>query len=241
VLQEAGDAPTEVLGLVRQGGSGGEHLVGGHAGLARRAGDVSTVCVTTRAPFAACEAFWTMSRVAVPWSSTAPAMTLVIRLTSRMRSAMPPIAAAWPVAPWMRPIWLPISSVARPVWPARALTSAATTEKPRLAGPRRLDGGVERGKVGLARDGIDDAHDVADLGDSPVHLLHQGGGAARLVGGRAGKVREGRGALPDLGDRGAQTARRLGDDAADRRLEAVGHLARPGAPLRLGRGEVRTQ
>jgi hypothetical protein len=50
----------------------------------------------------------------------------------------------------------------------------------------------------------------------------------------AALVQQVNGAVAKIGDR-------LGDDAADRRLEAVGHLARPGAPLRLGRGEVRTQ
>jgi hypothetical protein len=33
----------------------------------------------------------------------------------------------------MRPIWAVISSVARAVWPASSLTSAATTAKPRVA------------------------------------------------------------------------------------------------------------
>jgi hypothetical protein len=41
------------------------------------------------------------------------------------------------VAICMLAIWLPISSVAFAVWPARLLTSCATTAKPRPASPAR--------------------------------------------------------------------------------------------------------
>ena len=59
-------------------------------------------------------------------------------LISPIRAAMVPIAAtASPVEVWMRPIWSPISWVARVVWLASCFTSAATTAKPRPDSPAR--------------------------------------------------------------------------------------------------------
>ena len=88
------------------------------------------------------------------------------------------------VASCMLPIWLEISSVAFAVWPARLLTSCATTAKPRPASPaRRLDGGVERQQIGLLGNRGDQLHDVADPGAGFRQFVDALVGGGRLLDG----------------------------------------------------------
>ncbi len=85
-------------------------------------------------------------------------------------------------------------SVARAVWVARLLTSEATTAKPFPASPcaRGFDGGVQRQKIGLRRDGVDQADHFADavgragkFGDRDFALRHLLHGLRRDPGGSA--------------------------------------------------------
>ena len=89
-------------------------------------------------PCAADCALAEISRVAASCCSTAPAMVEVMSLIS---CTAPPISrtasTAFFVELWIRPTFWPISSVAFAVWPASALTSWATTAKPRPASPAR--------------------------------------------------------------------------------------------------------
>ena len=58
---------------------------------------------------------------------------------------------------------------------ASFFTSEATTENPpRLASPRRLDGGVERQEIGLAGNRVDDPQNAAQAGHGFRQLLKFG-------------------------------------------------------------------
>ena len=79
-----------------------------------------------------------ISCVAAPCSVTAAAIAPLIAPMSRMVPSIAAIAAIERlVACCMSAICLAMSSVAFPVWPASALTSPATTAKPRPASPAR--------------------------------------------------------------------------------------------------------
>ena len=97
------------------------------------------ICVvTSRVAAAVCCAVRVISAVAAPCCSTAAAMLAAIVLTCSITRAISWMAfTASCVAPWMWPIWLPISSVALPVCCARLFTSEATTAKPLPASPAR--------------------------------------------------------------------------------------------------------
>ena len=92
-----------------------------------------------------------------------------------------------------------------------------------LAGPRRLDRGVQRQQVRLLRDARDDLDDVADLGRGLAQLRHRRGrrlrGDDRLGGHLAGL----RGVRGDLPDRGTHLLRTRGH-----RLHVARHLLRGG-------------
>jgi hypothetical protein len=65
-------------------------------------------------------------------------MEVATPLISWMRRRIPSMApTALPVAPWMRPIYFVMSSVAHAVWLAGSFISDATTAKPRPASPAR--------------------------------------------------------------------------------------------------------
>jgi hypothetical protein len=93
---------------------------------------------TWAVPLAACPILREISWVAASCSSTAAAMAEEI---SEMRPMVPLIslmaATESCVAACMLPICVLISSVALAVWAASALTSCATTAKPRPASPAR--------------------------------------------------------------------------------------------------------
>ncbi len=95
---------------------------------------IETSCVPTEA----CCTLREISCVAAPCSSTAAAMAAA---TSDSRSMVPPIS--WMaltdscVADWIPETCAPISPVAFAVCSASALTSEATTAKPRPASPAR--------------------------------------------------------------------------------------------------------
>ena len=86
----------------------------------------------------------------------------------------------------------------------------------RLARPRRLDGGVERQKVGLPGDVVDQAHDVADL----LRRLGQGrdltAGASGIIDGLSGDRRRLGGVLPDAARHPAPGVRRVQPDGCRR-------------------------
>ena len=72
---------------------------------------------------------------------TVPPCLAAIADISEMMALTCSIAwVASPAAPWIAPICMAISSVALAVWPARLLTSEATTAKPRPASPALLAG-----------------------------------------------------------------------------------------------------
>src|SRR4051812_43436858 len=105
-----------------------------------------------------------ISRVASPCCSIDAEMPAVISLISAMVWVMPPMAAtASLVEVCIAATWAEISSVALAVWLASALTSEATTAKPRPDSPgtRRLDGGVEGEQIGLRRDRVDQLDHLA--------------------------------------------------------------------------------
>src|SRR5215213_9784555 len=92
---------------------------------------------------------------------------------------------------------------------------------PGFAGPRRLDGGIERQQIGLAGDGVDQLHHVADpggglgeFGDAVVGLL-------RLLHRLTGDTRRALHLPADLVDRGRHLFGRGGD-----RLHIGGGLLR---------------
>ena len=147
--------------------------------------------------------------------------------------------------------WL-ISPVAFAVCSASAFTSDATTAKPRpgFAGPRRLDGGIERQQIGLAGDGVDQFHHVADprgrLGEFAdaviglLRLLHRLTGDPRraldlaadlvdrgrhLFGGGCDRLHIGGGFFGSRRNRGGKLLRTL-----------RGRRQRPGGGFQLGRG-----
>ena len=106
----------------------------------------------------------------------------------------------------------------------------------RLAGPRRLDGGVQREQVGLLGDARDDLDDVADLGRG-LAQLGDGGGRGLGGGHGAGGDLAGLGGVRgDLADRGTHLLRAGGDGghAARDLLRGGGHDAGLRAGL-LGR------
>jgi hypothetical protein len=97
---------------------------------------------TCMVPCAACCTVREISCVAAPCSSTAAAMVDEI---SDMRPMVSPISLIAETEPWIA-FWMPaicwlMSPVALAVWSANALTSDATTAKPRPASPApcRLD------------------------------------------------------------------------------------------------------
>src|SRR6267142_2499298 len=98
----------------------------------------SMLSATSRVPLAAASTPLAMLWVAAPCCSTAEEIDVVISL---MRSIVSPIAlfalTDSPVARCMLTMCELISSVAFAVWPARVLTSCATTANPRPASPAR--------------------------------------------------------------------------------------------------------
>src|SRR6266702_3267341 len=99
---------------------------------------VAILRVTVDVASAVCCTVFAISAVALLCSSMEAAMTRLMLETSSMVLTMPSIAeTAFCVAPWISVIWALISSVAFAVCDARALTSEATTAKPRPASPAR--------------------------------------------------------------------------------------------------------
>ena len=88
-----------------------------------------------------------------------------------------------------------------------------------LAGARRLDGGVERQQVGLARDGVDEGDDLADLLRAVRQRLHELVGLARILHGAGGGSRGLRHLGADLVGRCGEFLRRGGH-----RLHVAGGL-----------------
>ncbi len=88
-------------------------------------------------------------------------------------------STVYPVAPWISPIWVRISSVAFAVWLASDFTSLATTAKPLPASPARAASIVasQRQQVGLTRDRLDQLHDLTDALRRLVELLDRFVGA----------------------------------------------------------------
>ena len=70
-----------------------------------------------------------------------------------------------------------------------------------LAGACGLDGGVERQKVGLRGDGLDQVDDDADAGGVIRKALHGGIGSACFIDRLAGDFRRSHHLTADLGDR----------------------------------------
>ena len=77
-----------------------------------------------------------------------------------------------------------------------------------FAGARRLDGGVERQKIGLARDGVDQFDDVADAGGCLRQFADAVVGRARLFDGFARHPGQFLDLTADLVDRGGKFFRR---------------------------------
>ena len=117
--------------------------------------------------------------VAVPCCSTAEEIEVVISL---MRSIVSPIALIAstdsPVARCMLTIWELISSVAFAVWPARFLTSCATTANPRPASPARAASMVALSASRLVCSAID----VISFTTSPIRSPAADNSAIRSIG-----------------------------------------------------------
>jgi hypothetical protein len=97
----------------------------------------------------------------------------MLEVISEISRMVPPISLIVPTESWVADctcaIWLPISSVAFAVWVASALTSEATTAKPRSAPPARaLEGRVQREQIGLLGDRRDHLPCRCDQGWLPV-------------------------------------------------------------------------
>ncbi len=92
------------------------------------------------------------------------------------------------VAACIPAIWVLISSVALAVWAASALTSEATTAKPRPASPARarFDRSIQRQQVGLFGDGGDQLHHVTDASRSLREFGNAGVGLLSLTHGVVG-------------------------------------------------------
>src|SRR5262249_6001239 len=124
--------------------------------------------------FAAVSTLRAISWVAAPCSVTAaaiaPLMSPILRI---VRSMAPSASIERAVACCMPEIWALISSVALAVCPASALTSLATTAKPRPASPapRGFYCGVERKQIRLFGNIVDQTHHIADPRSRLVELL----------------------------------------------------------------------
>ena len=133
-IEELLDLGLQMQALARQRLRGGEHAAGGFTGLAGALGGVADVDGDVGGTAAAARTLWAMFWVAPRCCSTAAEIEVAMSL---MRSMVWPIAlialTESSVASCILVIWLAISSVALAVWPARLLTSCATTAKPRPA------------------------------------------------------------------------------------------------------------
>src|SRR5581483_5259045 len=178
---------------------------------------------TSWVPDAACWMLREISPVAAPCCSTAEAMPADASRARSITVAIPRISStARSVTDWIERIWLVMSSVARPVWLARLLTSAATTAKPLPASPARAASivALSAQQIGLIGDVADQLDDIADLQRLGRQLLDRAPGLLRALGG----VRRGRRALVDPGR-----------DLADRQQQLLG---RGRDRLDVARGEV---
>ena len=135
--EEPGELVLEVLDTGREPRGPTADLA--HRSRALLGGPTDRISVEARAVLPA--AFWMLSvmpRVDIACCSTAAEIVVATAVNSWMLWA---IEATSPTAPWVA-AWIAatcceISSVARDVWLASALTSAATTAKPLPASPAR--------------------------------------------------------------------------------------------------------
>ena len=113
---------------------------------------------------------------------------------------------------WIAEICVEISSVARAVWVASALTSEATTAKPLPASPAARPRWWRSAPAGWSGPRfVDQLNDVADLLCGGGKLAHRLARAIGLIHGIARDVARTARLAEDLGYRGAQFLGRLGD------------------------------
>jgi hypothetical protein len=146
--EEAVDGVARHAGLIVQFTGAGEHFGSGFSGGGRRRGDAADMReLISLDPAATCWMLRAISRVAAPCCSMAAEMPTVISLICAIVCVMPLIAAtASLVDCCTAATWPEISSVAFAVWLASALTSEATTAKPRPLSPARADNRARRGR-----------------------------------------------------------------------------------------------
>ena len=201
--------------------------------------------VTSLVPLAAWPTLRTISWVAEPCSSTAAAIEVVTWLISPIRPLMVRIApTACSVEAWMRPICSSISWVARVVWLASSLTSAATTAKPRPASPARAASMVALSASRLVWPAmvVISADDVADPRGGGAEVLDEAGGLGRLLHRAQGEVGRAVDLAADLLHRRAEFLgrRRHGVDVGGRLLGGRRHRHRlVGGAGRVGAHRLR--
>ena len=143
--------------------------------------------LTCWVPCAACCTLREISCVAAPCSSTAEAIVDEISDIRPMVSPISLIALTDScVAAWMPEICALISPVALALL-GQALNFGCNESKAatRLAGSRRLDGGIQRQQVGLTCNGVDQLDHIADPGSCLGQFTDPVVGLARLIDGLA--------------------------------------------------------
>ena len=187
-------------------------------------------------PVEASSALRAIAAVSAAWRSTAPAIAAPASVIARIVSATLRIAAtASPVTDWMVATWSEISCVALAVWPARVLTSPATTAKPLPASPARAASIVALSARRLVRSAMSEIRRTT----SPIVLAALSSPAtvrsacSASPAARSAMSRRPADRVADLADCRLQALRRLGNGADGSRGlgRNRGHVGHPAGRL----------